>query len=103
MGGFFGLCFIVIAAHNFTFQENTMRSFQRLGAAFVLACALTLPALAGEMDTGMGRTSPPPPPPATSSAATQGGMHTGPGAVETAGDSLTEAVLSLLAGVLALF
>lgn len=77
-----------------------MRSFQRLGAAFVLACALTLPAFAGVMETGMGVASPPPPP---APATTRGGMDTGPGVAENAGDSLTEAVLSLLEGVLALF
>ncbi len=75
-----------------------MRSVQRLGAAFVLTCALTLPTFGGEMDTGSGIASPPPPAPAT----TLGGMDTGPGVAETAGDSFTEAVLSLLEGVLSL-
>ena len=78
-----------------------MRSVKRLGAAFVLTCALTLPAFAGDMDTGSGVTSPPPP--ATPSATARGGMDTGPGVAETASDSFTEAVLSLLEGVLSLF
>ena len=78
-----------------------MNSLQRLGAAVALTFVLTLPAFAGDMHTGPGIT--PPPPPATPSATTQGDMHTGPGVAETAGDSLTEAMLSLLEGVLALF
>lgn len=78
-----------------------MRNFQRLGAAFVLACALTLPAFAGDMHTGMGITSSPPP--ATASATTRGVMDTGPGVADTASDSFTEIMLSLLGGVLALF
>ena len=78
-----------------------MRSLQRLGAAVALTFVLTLPAFAGDMHTGPGITSPPPP--AKSSATTRGGMDTGPGVAETAGDSFTEAVLSLLEGVLSLF
>ena len=79
-----------------------MKSVQRLGVALVLTCALTLPAFAGDMHTGMGRTSPPPPP-ATSSATTQGGMDTGAGVADATGDPFTETVLSLLEGVLSLF
>lgn len=76
-----------------------MKSAQRLGAAFVLTCALTLPAFAGIMDTGSGIAPPPPP----TSPTTQDDMDTGSGVADAAGDSLTGAVLSLLEGVLALF
>lgn len=78
-----------------------MKSLQRLCAAVALTFALTLPALAGGMHTGPGVASPPPPDPASATA--QGDMHTGMGIAETADDSFTGTVSSLLAAVLSLF
>ena len=84
-----------------------MKLLQRLCAAIVLASMLTLPTLAGDMDTGMG-IAPPPPPPTSSltqddAATLRGEMSTGPGVTTTGGESYTEVVWALLEGVLALF
>lgn len=76
-----------------------MKSLQRLCAAVALTLVLTLPVFAGGMDTGPGVSSPPPAP---APATTRGDMHTGMGVTDAAGDPFTEAMLSLLEGVLAL-
>lgn len=89
-----------------------MKSLQRLCTAVALTFVLILPAFAGDMHTGPGITSPPPPAAASATAwgdmhtprsSTRGGMDTGSGVSDTAGDSFTEAVLSLLERVLSLF
>ena len=83
-----------------------MRNLKKLCAACVLTIIFALPAFAGEMPTGV--TAPPPSPPSdSSSATTQGNMEAGitgnmsTGA--TAVDSTTEAVLSLVQSLAALF
>lgn len=84
-----------------------MKLLQRLCAAIVLASMLTLPTLAGDMDTGMG-IAPPPPPPTSSltqgnvTEAPSGHMPTGPGATSES-ESYAGVVWGLLEGVLALF
>lgn len=73
------------------------KHLRTLCAAFILTAALSLPAFAGEIGTG--RTDPPPPPP---SAAGEIGTGMTNSEASTAA-SLTEAALSLLRNVLALF
>lgn len=82
-----------------------MKNFRHLCAALVLTFMLALSASAGEIQTGI--TSPPPP----ATSATAGDIEL-PGAStsttttdsQSAGDpSITETVLNLLQGVLALF
>ncbi len=84
-----------------------MKNLRRLSVTLVFTLALTLPAFAGEMDTG--RTSPPPSQP-TQTATVNGEIDTGlTGQIETgsgevsATDSATEIALNLLRTVLALF
>lgn len=88
-----------------------MRHLRTLCAAVVLTLALTPPALAGNIHTGVAS----PPPPATQgnistgSPSTQGTIHTGVTNQEsaedgaTASDSVTEIALTLLQSVLSLF
>ena len=64
-----------------------MNSLQRFCAGFLLTLALTLPAFAGEIPCGV--TAPPPPPPQETTET--------PG---EAGDVITEALASLLSGLL---
>jgi hypothetical protein len=95
-----------IIAHNFTFQENNMKTFRQLCAASVLILTLTLPASAGWIST----TVAPPNPSPTPASAVAGEMQTGIAGQEetgsseaTAADSATEIALNLLQSVLALF
>jgi hypothetical protein len=80
-----------------------MKTLRRLSVAFVFTLALTIPAFAGEIDTGIA-------PPPIHSATTEGDIQTGvTGQMETgsseatATDSATVAVLNLLQSVLSLF
>ncbi len=84
-----------------------MKNLRTLCAALVLVGALTLPAFAGEIGTGI---APPPTPNATGeigTGATDGDIGTGAASEEadeaTTPDSVTEAALLLLQSVLALF
>lgn len=67
-----------------------MRHFNRLCAAFVLACALTSPALAGEMSAGIVAA---PPPPATATTQTS----------EDVGSSVVEEIATFLQSMLFAF
>ena len=84
-----------------------MKNLRRLSVALVFTLAITIPAFAGEMDTG--RTSPPPSQPAQTAAVNgqidtelTGQEETG-SSEATATDSATEIALNLLQSVLALF
>jgi hypothetical protein len=84
-----------------------MKNLRRLSVALVFTLVLTIPAFAGEIDTG--KTSPPPSQP-TQAATTEGEIDTGiTGQTETgsgevsATNSATEIALNLLQSVLALF
>ena len=65
-----------------------MKTLRKMTAAALLACVLTVSANAGEMYGGY--TNPPPPPPAQASGE----------ATEETGDVLSEALASLLSGLL---
>jgi hypothetical protein len=80
-----------------------MKNLRRLSVALVFTLALTIPAFAGEMDTGIA-------PPPAQTVATEGDIQTTiTGQTETgsseatAADSATETALNLLQSVLALF
>lgn len=84
-----------------------MKTLRQLSVALVFALALTAPALAGDIETG--RTQPPPP--SNQTVATTDGqiettvagqIETGRGEA-TATDSITQAALTLIQSVLALF
>lgn len=84
-----------------------MKSLRRLSVALVFTIALTIPAFAGEIETG--RTSPPPSQP-TQTATVNGEIETGLTGQEetdsseaTAANSAMEIALNLLQSVLALF
>jgi hypothetical protein len=84
-----------------------MKTLRRLSVALAFTLALTIPAFAGEIDTG--KTSPPPSQPAQT-ATLNGDIQTGitgqaeTGSSETtAAGSATEIALNLLQSVLALF
>jgi len=84
-----------------------MSNLRRISIAFAFTLALTIPAFAGEIETG--KTSPPPSQP-TQTTTVNGEIETGiTGQDETgsgevsATDSATAAVLNLLQTVLALF
>ena len=70
-----------------------MRNFRTFSAALVLTLALAAPTFAGIIECGV---APPAPPPAPASASA-------PDAGDTPTDPVTEAALSLLQSVLALF
>jgi hypothetical protein len=72
-------------------QENKMRTFQRLFAAFVLTLTLALAAFAGEIQTTVASQQP-----STSQATTQGEIST------TVTATSTEIVLNLILGVFSL-
>jgi hypothetical protein len=81
-----------------------MKTLRQLPVALVFTLALTIPAFAGEMETGK---TPPPP---TSTATTAGEIHTTVTGQEetgsseaTATGSATEIALNLLQSVLSLF
>jgi hypothetical protein len=83
-----------------------MKTLRQLCVASVFVFALTIPAFAGEIQTGIA----PPPSQPTQTATTEGDIHTGvTGQVETgsseatATGSATVAVLNLLQSVLSLF
>lgn len=73
-----------------------MNNYRKICAALLLACALSAPALAGEMHTD--RTQPPPPPEQRA-----GEMHTGKDASMPVSDTLTGIALNLLQTLLPLF
>ena len=84
-----------------------MKNLGRLFCAVVFTLALTIPAFAGEIETG--KTSPPPSQPSQTATA-NGEIETGLTGQEETGsgeasatDSATAAVLNLLQTVLALF
>jgi hypothetical protein len=84
-----------------------MSNLRRISITFAFTLALTIPAFAGEIETG--KTSPPPSQP-TQTATVNGEIETGiTGQDETgsgevsATDSATAAVLNLLQNVLAIF
>lgn len=80
-----------------------MRNVQRLLAAAALTCVLALPAFAGHIATGAPASEPPPPPPSATSA-TETDSEVGDGTTsEIPSSSLTEATLSLINALLALF
>ncbi|MGI8656040.1 MAG: hypothetical protein ACR2LC_12570 [Pyrinomonadaceae bacterium] len=80
-----------------------MKNFRHLCAVIMLTFLLALPAFAGQIETGV--TSPPP----TTTSATAGQTQTGATSTRTTSSqlagapSITETVLNLLQGVLALF
>lgn len=83
-----------------------MKTLRQLSVALVFALALTVPALAGDIETG----KPQPPPSNQTTATTKGQIDaTVAGQVETgsseatATDSATEIALNLLQSVLSLF
>ena len=86
-----------------------MKTLRQLSVALVFALALTVPALAGDIETGI--TQPPPPSQAQAQTTTTDGdiQTTVAGQAETgssettATGSATEAALSLLQSVLSLF
>jgi hypothetical protein len=84
-----------------------MKNLRRLSVALVFTLALTLPAFAGEMDTG--RTSPPPSQPSQTATAkgeietTVTGQEETGSSEATAADSATKLALNLLQSVLTLF
>jgi hypothetical protein len=91
-----------ITTHNFTIQENTMKSLRRLFGASVLILTFALFTSAGEMSTPLA-----PPQPAPTPAQAQGEITTGvAGDISTteatADVVLAEAVVDLVQGVLAL-
>ena len=82
-----------------------MRTLRQLSVALVFVLALTVPALAGDIETGK-----PQPPPSPMTATAQGDIQTTVTGQEETGsseattsDSATEIALSLLQGVLSLF
>jgi hypothetical protein len=87
-----------------------MKNIKPLCIAFILTCLLTMPALAGQMDTGI--VNPPPTPTVTtdgqmdtgiadkSPATTEGQIHT---TSSEAVNPVTEMALSLLQSMLLLF
>jgi hypothetical protein len=83
-------------------QENKMRTFQRLCAAFVLTLMLALSAFAGEISTGIAATPPP-----SQQATAQGQIETGiTGEISTgitATNPATDIALNLILSVLSLF
>jgi hypothetical protein len=83
-----------------------MRTLRQLSVALVFALALTVPALAGDIETGKTQ----PPPSNQTTATTEGQIETTvAGQIETgsseatAADSATEIALNLLQSVLSLF
>jgi hypothetical protein len=83
-----------------------MKTLRRLCVALVFTLALTIPAFAGEIETGVA----PPPPSQPQTATTNGGIETGligqdkTGSSEaTVTDSAKNAVLNLIQSVLSLF
>jgi hypothetical protein len=92
-----------LSTHYFTFQENNMKNFRSLSAALVLTLVLAAPASAGHIECGIA----PPTPPAATSDTTEPDAGSVDGHIEigvAATDSVvTEAALSLLESVLALF
>jgi len=80
-----------------------MKTLRQLPVALVFILALTIPAFAGEMETG--KTTPSPTPTATTAGEIETGitgqMDTG-SSEATATDSTTEIVLNLLQSVLSL-
>ena len=81
-----------------------MKTLRQLPVALVFTLALTIPAFAGEMETG--KTTPPPTPTATTAGEIHttitGQMDTGSGEA-TPSDSAMEIALNLLQSVLSLF
>jgi hypothetical protein len=83
-----------------------MKNFRQLSVALVFLFALTMPAFAGQIETGIA--PPPPAQPATAGGQIDTGVTTA-GQIETgsseatAADSATELALNLLQSVLALF
>ena len=82
-----------------------MKNLRQLSVALVFLFALTMPAFAGQIETGI---APPPAQPATAGGQIETGV-TAAGQIETgsseatAADSATELALNLLQSVLALF
>lgn len=81
-----------------------MKTLRQLSVASVFLFALTMPAFAGQIETGI---APPPPRTATTkgqieTGVTAGQIETGRGEA-TATDSITQAALNLLQSVLSLF
>ncbi len=80
-----------------------MKALRRLCVALVFTLALTAPALAGDIETGIA------PPPTAKTVTTDGDIETGlkgqeeAGSSEATADSVTEAVLNLVQSVLSLF
>jgi hypothetical protein len=88
-------------------ERKIMKTLRRILAATVLTCALTLSAMGGDIGTGVAQT---PPTRATGDIGTGISATAGPTVtgdigtgVASAVDPVTEIVLSLLQGVLALF
>jgi hypothetical protein len=97
-----------ITTHNFTIQEYTMRTLQRLFTASVLVAVFTFSAFGGEISTTIVTPSTPPqgvmPTPDNGEISTgvNGDMHTGDTGEVAAGDAVVAGALSLLQGVLSL-
>ena len=80
-----------------------MRTLRNFFAASVLAFALSLSAIAGDMHTGAPQPAPTPAPAEGEVTTSDGGtMHTGNSDEATAGDAVVAGALSLLQGVLSL-
>jgi hypothetical protein len=92
------------AHHNRSDKENNMKTLRQLSVALVFALALTIPALAGDIETG--KTQPPSPATITAQGDIQttvtGQEETGSGEA-AATDSATDIALNLLQSVLSLF
>ncbi len=83
-----------LSPHYFTFQENKMKHFRTFSAALVLTIALAAPTFAGVIECPVAPPSPPSAAPTASAPDAESDAST---------DPVTEAALSLLQSVLALF
>jgi hypothetical protein len=79
-------------------QENKMRTFKRLCAAFALTLMLALSAFAGEIQTGIASTPPP-----SQQATTQGEIQTGITGEISTGVTTTNPAIEILNLILGVF
>jgi hypothetical protein len=90
---------------DFTNQENTMKAFRLIFAAYVLVFTLALSVFGGDMSTPLAPPQPasaPAPAGGEMSTPVNGDMHTGNSDEATTGDAVVAGALSLLQGVLSL-
>jgi hypothetical protein len=93
-----------VTTHSFTtIQEKTMRTMRNFFAASVVAFALSLSTIAGDMHTGAPQPEPTPAPAeGEMTAGVNGTIHTGDTEEAAAGDAVVAGALSLLQSVLSL-